>query len=106
MVETVIGPIAPPCCMCAISTVLCVFACGRKATPDWRALSRMRMQLRSRMERSTRNAGVVSANMKFEVRGANEERRSTLSFVIRTSNFELLLHAKDHPHRHGRILRI
>ena len=31
-VETVIGPIAPPCCMRAISIDLCVLTCGRNAT--------------------------------------------------------------------------
>ena len=34
MVETVIGPTPPPCCIRPISIALCVFTCGRNATPE------------------------------------------------------------------------
>src|SRR5687767_12384573 len=57
-VETVIAPRAPECWMRPISTLLCVFTCGRNATPESSAFWRIRSQLRRSTERSTRNAGV------------------------------------------------
>src|SRR5581483_6864588 len=66
-VETVIGPIAPPCCMRPISIVLWVFTCGRNSTPDARALPRMRAQFCSTIVRSTRNAGVCRFESKSSI---------------------------------------
>src|SRR5258706_14063412 len=75
MVETVIGPGAPPCCIRPISMVLGVFTCGRKATPEERALARIRAQFCSTMVRSTRNAGVVTVVMFILVTRRREDAK-------------------------------
>src|SRR5215470_20211311 len=77
-------PIAPAAsCICAISGVLCAFACGRQPTPCARHAATMRAMLASIRSRSTSSAGVSSADFGFPTRLADGEARVSMADILR-----------------------